>query len=179
MLFETLDRRKDGSVFPVEVNAFDSELHGERVSLCIVRDISERKRAEAALQRRLQELEFLAEISGVVRTAETQDALLSAVLDRISAVFNARGAALAFPDPHSQDWVIEVGQGKWRSAPGVHIHPGRASGRQVAASRHYRMSNAAARPAAFAAGARQRGELPVLHRAGHGWAQRGPAVPGA
>lgn len=46
ILFETFHRRKDGSVFPVEVSSLGTDVGGERVLLSIVRDISERKQAE-------------------------------------------------------------------------------------------------------------------------------------
>ena len=48
--FETLFRRKNGAEFPVEISAcrFDQEDHA--FAQCIVRDITERKRAEEALR---------------------------------------------------------------------------------------------------------------------------------
>jgi PAS domain S-box-containing protein len=141
ILFETLHRRKDGSIFPVEVNSHGTEIDGVIVNLSVIRDISERRRAEDALQRRWEELEFLADISGLVYTAETQAELLSDVLDRISAVLNTRGAALAFPDPQNADWVIESGQGEWRSAPGTRIPGGIGMGPRVASSQHYHFCN--------------------------------------
>jgi PAS domain S-box-containing protein len=48
--FETLHRRRDGSEFPVEVSTGSVEIDGERWILSIVRDVSDRKRAEAALR---------------------------------------------------------------------------------------------------------------------------------
>jgi PAS domain S-box-containing protein len=144
ILFETLHRRKDGSIFPVEVNSHGTEIDGVIVNLSIIRDISERKQVEEALQRRWEELEFLADISGLVYTAKTQAELLSVVLDRISAVLNTRGAALAFPDPHTADWVIEFGQGEWRSAAGTRIPGGTGMGPRVASSQHYHLSNSMA-----------------------------------
>jgi len=47
ILFETLHRRRSGEVFPVEVNSRGTSLQGERVLLSIIRDISDRKAAEA------------------------------------------------------------------------------------------------------------------------------------
>jgi len=46
-LFETIHRRKDGSVYDVEISYNRVELEGERVNFCICRDITERKRNEA------------------------------------------------------------------------------------------------------------------------------------
>ena len=48
-VFETSHVRKDGMVVPMEVSARLIELHGERCIFSVVRDISERRRAEEAL----------------------------------------------------------------------------------------------------------------------------------
>jgi PAS domain S-box-containing protein len=45
-LFETQHRRKDGSVFPVEVSSRGETLGNSRYLLSIIRDITERKRAD-------------------------------------------------------------------------------------------------------------------------------------
>jgi PAS domain S-box-containing protein len=49
--FEFQHRRRDGSVFPGEVTARAITLRGERYYFCVIRDISERKHAEDALER--------------------------------------------------------------------------------------------------------------------------------
>lgn len=48
--FETIHVRKDGTTLPVEINARPMMLEGKRVYQAIIRDISERKRAELALR---------------------------------------------------------------------------------------------------------------------------------
>jgi PAS domain S-box-containing protein len=50
LLFETAHRRRDGSLFPVEVSSLGTTIDGERVLLSIVRDVTERKRQEQALR---------------------------------------------------------------------------------------------------------------------------------
>ena len=50
LLFETKHKRKDGSTFPVEVSSQGSVIEGGRVLLSIIRNITERKKAENALQ---------------------------------------------------------------------------------------------------------------------------------
>jgi PAS domain S-box-containing protein len=51
LTFETMHRRKDGSTFPVEVSSCGASVGGERLLLSIIRDITDRKRADEALQR--------------------------------------------------------------------------------------------------------------------------------
>jgi len=46
LIFETLHQRKNGSSFPVEVSARILTMDGKRFRLAIIRDISERKKAE-------------------------------------------------------------------------------------------------------------------------------------
>lgn len=73
---ETLHRRKDGSIFPVEIYVCPMEWDGQVSFICISRDISERKQAEAQLQETNEELiratrlkdEFLANMSHELRT---------------------------------------------------------------------------------------------------------------
>ena len=50
IIFETLHRRKDGNIFPVEVTSRGIELDNEQVLLSVIRDISERKVVEKVLQ---------------------------------------------------------------------------------------------------------------------------------
>ncbi|MCL4295506.1 MAG: PAS domain S-box protein [Anaerolineae bacterium] len=59
ILFETRHCRSDGSVFPVEVSARGADVAGERLLLSIIRDITERKQAEAALRRGQERLQMV------------------------------------------------------------------------------------------------------------------------
>jgi len=73
---ETLHRHKNGTVFPVEISICSMTWDGKVSFICIARDISERKQAEAQLQRTNEELvratrlkdEFLANMSHELRT---------------------------------------------------------------------------------------------------------------
>lgn len=51
LLFESRHQRKDGHIFPVEINANYFEFDGKAYNLALIRDISERKQAQEALQR--------------------------------------------------------------------------------------------------------------------------------
>ena len=62
--FETLHRRKDGSVFPVEVIASYVNFDGHEFNVGFAKDISERKRAEENLKESEQLWKFAIEGSG-------------------------------------------------------------------------------------------------------------------
>jgi PAS domain S-box-containing protein len=61
-VFETAHRRRDGTSFPVEVSLGWAELDGAPVVIAVVRDLTERRRAEAA--RRESEARFKAAFHG-------------------------------------------------------------------------------------------------------------------
>ena len=60
-LVETFHHRKDGSIFPVEVNSMGVSIDSEVVVFSIIRDITERKHAEALLKENRQQLEEMVE----------------------------------------------------------------------------------------------------------------------
>ena len=71
VLFETMHRRKDGSEFPVEVSSRGTEVGGARTLVSVVRDITERRRAEATEREQRQ-------------LAERRAAELDAILDSLT-----------------------------------------------------------------------------------------------
>jgi PAS domain S-box-containing protein len=57
-LSEAVHRRRDGTIFPVEVSCHREEIGGRRIVACIIRDITQRRNAEAALAERTRQLEI-------------------------------------------------------------------------------------------------------------------------
>ncbi len=64
-IFEAVHRRKDGSLFPVEVSARKISIDGRDFFQSIVRDITDRKRAEQALQKSEEHFRTLIENASV------------------------------------------------------------------------------------------------------------------
>jgi PAS domain S-box-containing protein len=81
LLFETRHRRKDGSMFPVEVSARAMKIENKIFYQSIVRDITERKLAEQKL-RTLNSLYYmLSQVNSAIVTATEQYALFQKVCD--------------------------------------------------------------------------------------------------
>ncbi|HUF36231.1 MAG TPA: PAS domain S-box protein [Gemmatimonadales bacterium] len=67
--FETVHHRKDGTVFPVEVNSQSAEIGGERLLFSVVRDVSERRRGEQMLRETEARLQQAQRVQSVGRLA--------------------------------------------------------------------------------------------------------------
>jgi len=71
--FDTLHRKKDGTEFPVEVNAHLFELHGKQLTLSIARDITERKHMEDEIRASGQRLHTIIDGSSIPQFVINRD----------------------------------------------------------------------------------------------------------
>ena len=78
-LFETTHRRMDGSTFPVEISSRPIEIEGRHYVQGFVRDITERKRAEAALLRQKDLYNMLAHTNQAIVLCTSREGLFSTV----------------------------------------------------------------------------------------------------
>lgn len=85
-IYETLHRRKDGTLFPVEISTRRITLEGKKYYQSIIRDISERKRNEESLQK------AYAELSAIYSNAP----ILMIIVDPDRKIRKANGAAARF-----------------------------------------------------------------------------------
>jgi len=79
-LYQKEYKHKDGTIFPIEVSAYlTKNIRNEAESMwAFVRDISNRKRSEAALNKQLQEVTILQQLTSIGAAATNIDDLLQA-----------------------------------------------------------------------------------------------------
>ena len=92
--FESTNRRKDGTAFPVEVRVSPFLHGGHRFALSLARDISERKRAEAERERLRQIEADLAHINRVSMMGELTASLAHEIKQPIAAAVSNAEASL-------------------------------------------------------------------------------------
>src|SRR5512132_3823124 len=100
--FETQHRRKDGTIFPVEVRARQFQHGAHRFRLALARDITERKRMEEVLREsedRLQKAQHIAHVGWWERDFTTSRVFLS---DEVRRIFGLE--AVDLPEWHAR-WL--------------------------------------------------------------------------
>jgi PAS domain S-box-containing protein/putative nucleotidyltransferase with HDIG domain len=101
ILFETEHQRKDGSSFPVEVSSRGATMiDGEKVLLSVIRDITERKHAEAALIESTVQLKrtLQAAVAALGATTELRDPYTAGHQRRVSNLARAIAAEMELPN---------------------------------------------------------------------------------
>ncbi|HPG40892.1 MAG TPA: PAS domain S-box protein [bacterium] len=110
-VYEKEYRRKDGTIFPVEIRSFLIRDRNSKPAgiWAIVRDITERKHAENERKAYIQFLESLEKIDRSLHTTTNLNNLLQDVLDVVLSIFKCDRAWLLFPcDPASPTWSIPM-----------------------------------------------------------------------
>jgi PAS domain S-box-containing protein len=114
-VFETVNRRKDGSLVDVEISAVGVEIAGEKLLYAATRDISERKRnqqqLEALVDQRTAELRTALEAAKAAD--KTKDAFLANITHELrtplSAVIGFSGLARPYStDPRQSDYLDKI-----------------------------------------------------------------------
>lgn len=115
-VYEKEYRRKDGTIFPVELRTYmiKDDLGENLGTWAIVRDITERKQKE-------RELETVAVISSALRVAQSRAEMLPIILDQLLTLMKADGAAFVLRDRASGRLVMELAIGAFTNGTGYHF----------------------------------------------------------
>jgi PAS domain S-box-containing protein len=95
----TQHRRKDGTVFFVDVSTTLFTIGGRELILGIDHDITERNRRGEEIKHRLAELEAINKVSSDLRAAQTLEEILPLLLDTILEVMHAAQGSIWLYDP--------------------------------------------------------------------------------
>ncbi len=116
--FEVVHITKDGQRIPVEISTHVFELQGERVALAIVRDITERKRIEAALRESETWYRSLAEASqDMIFVIDREDRVL--YINQQAAEFIGMPADSVTGKPRNSLFPREVSEGQFKELQSV------------------------------------------------------------
>jgi PAS domain S-box-containing protein len=99
--YEMVHINKKGDTFPVEINSNLVEQFGKMVILSVVRDISDRKRAEEEIKRNTEELERLYRASSVLLPTAVPDLtiLAQSIVDSVHSEFEHANCSLILIEP--------------------------------------------------------------------------------
>jgi PAS domain S-box-containing protein len=78
-VFEAVNSRKDGSRFPIEVNARVVDIGGKQFVLSVARDITERKQAEEALRKSEEKYRMIFNATGTAAVIIEEDTTISLI----------------------------------------------------------------------------------------------------
>ncbi len=109
IVFETVHRRADGSLYPVEVHLHYFQQQG--CFLAVINDITERRKTDELLRKRLKELDTVSKISAALRKAETTEEFLPLLLDETLSIFESQDGAIWLFDSKQQVLRMVLGRG--------------------------------------------------------------------
>jgi PAS domain S-box-containing protein len=123
-MLETYNLRANGERFPVEVSGRVQTLGGREILFIIVRDVTERKKAEEAIRWQNAYLAALQKTTLELLSELDLDALLKNIVERAGALVDTDAGLLALLEPHLGKMLPFVAQGALEIAIRDEIDPG-------------------------------------------------------
>ena len=137
-VIEVVNKRKDGTLFPIELSAKLALVGDQRLLVVYVRDIAERKRHH-------RELEAIASMATALRSAVTMSEVQPIIQKQVTELLDADGMLLVWSDPLTKEVVIRVASGVWSELAGQRLPPGDGvCGMVIASGKPYLTNNVAA-----------------------------------
>ena len=124
--------KKDGEIFPKEVNLTQGWYFGQKAVIAVARDTTARKRAEQVLYKRLAELEALRTIDRAITSSFDLRITLDILLKQAIHKLGVDAVAILMMDPDSQDMKYIMSQGfRYADLETVQIRPGQGFAGQI------------------------------------------------
>jgi PAS domain S-box-containing protein len=96
--FETRHRRKDGTVYDVEISTNGAVIAGQKLVFCVCRDITERKQAEERMKHLNLVLRAIRNVNQLIARGADRDSLLKGVCENFVQTRGYYNAWIALPD---------------------------------------------------------------------------------
>ena len=117
---ELMGRRKNGEEFPVEVSFGEVVKNGHRIFTGCIRDITERKKAEAVLAAQGQQASLRADVSAAFSEADNLRAILKACVEAIVYHLGAAFARIWTLNESEKVLVLQASAGLYTRLDGAH-----------------------------------------------------------
>ncbi len=91
---EVQGKRKDGTIFPMQLSSSNMQLDDKRMFLGIVEDISHRKQSEENLQRNYEQLQKIYSLASTINHTSDINEVYAEAINSIKGIFNADKAAI-------------------------------------------------------------------------------------
>ena len=118
---EIIARRKDGSEFPTEVSISQLELKGESVFTLILRDISDRKRAEQKLGNQARASAAIAQIGQRALAGIPLSHLMTETVTLVAITLQVQYCQILEYQPENQSLILQAGFGWPQDLIGIKI----------------------------------------------------------
>jgi diguanylate cyclase (GGDEF)-like protein/PAS domain S-box-containing protein len=120
---EVLGRRKDGSEFPAEASISKLQVGSEKLLTVILRDITDRKQAQAALQLQLDRERLMGAMRDRIRQSLNLDEILNTTVAEVRQfLVTDRVIVYQFNPDWSGQVVVESVSADWLPILGLNIH---------------------------------------------------------
>lgn len=104
-------RHKDGSEFLVTIALSPIPAASATLALAVVRDITEHKRIETALQRRITDLSVLNRMATIVTEAMDEDEIITRVIDETLQLVGVEAASIRLLDKEAGELILVAHRG--------------------------------------------------------------------
>ena len=111
--FESMHRRANGSIFPVEVTSTGGELRGQRLLLSVVRDITARRQHERSLMVREGQQKAIADLSQFALGTSDVDSLISEACLLLADILHVEYSTVLKLLPAGEELLLMAGTG-WK-----------------------------------------------------------------